>query len=476
MTPASASGDGPPAGEPVLLQISDLNIQGEGVGRLDGEVVFVPQALPGEQVLVRLGARRRGPRHGVLLERRTSSPARIRPPCILADHCGGCSTQHLCDPAERQWKRERVEQALRRIGGLETTVLPVMAAPDPLHYRNRATIPLSRDAAGRLRAGFYRRGSHRIVNMNHCPVLDPRLDALIGPLKQDLEQSGWPVDPDLEAGGGLRHLALRLGVHTDEVLITLISSHDQLDHLEDYANRWCQQWPQVVGVTLNLQPAPGNRLFGDHNRLLAGRDWVQESFAGVNLQIGADTFFQVHTLQAERVVPLMLQALRRAEAQRLVDAYCGIGTFSLPLAATGIDVLGIEQHPGSIQRAVANAHRNRLANRCRFAVGDVAQVLPEALHGRDALLLDPPRKGINPALLEVLRKQGPALILYLSCDPATLARDLAGLVAIGPPDGARSDASGALHPPGPYAIESVQPIDFFPQTSHVETLVVLKRH
>lgn len=457
------------------MEISDLNVHGEGVGRLDGEVVFVPQALPGEQVLVRLGARRRGPRHGVLLERLTSSPERVRPPCILADHCGGCSTQHLSDTAEGTWKRERVAQALRRIGGLEPTVLPVMAPPESLHYRNRAVIPLSRNGGGRLRAGFYRRGSHRIVNMNHCPVLDPRLDALIGPLKQDLEQSGWPVDTDLEAGGGLRHLALRLGVHTDEVLITLISSHDQLEHLEDFADRWSRQWPQVVGVTLNLQPEPSNRLFGERNRLLAGRDWVQECFAGVNLQIGADTFFQIHTQQAERVVPLMLEALRRAAVQRLVDAYCGIGTFSLPLAASGIDVLGIEQHPGSVQRAVANAQRNHLEDQCSFVVGDVAPLLPEALEGREALLLDPPRKGVAPSVIEILRNQGPALILYLSCDPATLARDLGGLAAMEPPPEDRCNPNRSLKPAGPYTIESVQPIDFFPQTSHVETLVALRR-
>lgn len=425
-------------------------------------MVFVADSLPGETVLVRAGQGRRGARYAQLLERRSSSEQRVKPACILADHCGGCATQHLSDPAEQIWKQERLQQAVQRIGGLEHLVLPLIAAADSLGYRNRATIPLGRDADGRLRAGFYRHGSHRIVNMNHCLVLDPRIDILIAPIKEDLEAGGWPLDADLQAGGGLRHLGLRLGVHTGEVLITLVSSTDQLDGLTDLARRWRSRWPQLVGVMLNLQPEPSNRLFGAVSRSLDGQAWLLERFAGVELRIGPDTFFQVHTQQAEKVVPLLLAALERAGARCLVDAYCGIGTFSLPLAAAGLSVLGLEQHEGSVQQAIANAERNQLADLCRFQAGDVAALLGAALPGRDALLLDPPRRGLGPEVVAIIREQAPALLLYLSCDPATLARDLAQLCDPGESPGGNA-----------YQLLSLQPIDFFPQTSHVETLAVL---
>jgi 23S rRNA (uracil1939-C5)-methyltransferase len=454
----------------VTLEITGLSHDGLGVGRLDDEVIFVPDALPGESVRVRLGPQAGRSRQARVLERTRSSPERIRPVCILADHCGGCSTQHLDDGAEARWKGERVEQVLRRIGGIEHPVEPLIAADATLGYRNRATIPLGRDSRGRLRAGFYRRGSHRIVNMNHCPVLDPRLDALIAPIKADLDHGGWPLDADLQIGGGLRHLGLRLGAHTGEILITLISSDPGLEGLQELAADWRQRWPPVAGVVLNLQPEPTNRLFGTDNTILAGRDWLLERFGGIELRIAADTFFQVHTQQAERVLPLLQAALARAGVRSLVDAYCGIGTFSLPLAAAGFEVLGLEQHRGALQQAIANADRNGLARLCRFRGGDVAALLQEALPGRQALLLDPPRRGLDAAVVACIRATPPPLLLYLSCDPATLARDLARLLADGRNEGANTDGQG-----GSYALVSVQPIDFFPQTSHVETLVVLER-
>jgi 23S rRNA (uracil1939-C5)-methyltransferase len=445
-------------GESLELAINDLTLDGQGVARHDGQVVFVPGALPGDRVRLRIVGRRRRHLLGRVEAITAASPQRRKPPCILADHCGGCSLQAYGDAAQQAWKQAHVSQCLQRLGGLVPDLRPLLAAPDPLGYRNRAVIPLERLEDGRLRAGYYRRGSHQIVNMNRCPVLDPRLDALIAPLKADLEASGWPVD---RHGQGLRHLALRIGQRRGELLITLIASSADLPGLEPLAQAWMDRWPSLVGVCLNRQPQPGNVLFGSDTRVIVGRGWVLERFADLELRIAADTFFQVNTAQAERLVPLLSEALGPASGV-LLEAYCGIGTFSLPLAARGWTVLGLELHPGAIALAQDNARHNGLDHQASFRVGAVSDLLGEFL-GADspvgALLVDPPRKGLEPAVVEAVRRDPPMRMAYLSCDPATLARDLGQL-------------SG---PEGPYRIDWIQPIDFFPNTSHVECLAALTR-
>jgi 23S rRNA (uracil1939-C5)-methyltransferase len=444
-------------GAQLELAIDDLDQEGRGLGRHDGAVVFVEGGLPGEWLRVRLVHRARRHWLAELVAVLTPSPERRRPPCILADRCGGCTLQALAPSAQQQWKQQRVATALQRIGGLDAPVRPLLAAPDDLGYRNRAVIPLEL-REGRLRAGYYQRGSHRIVNLNHCPVLDPRLDGLIAPLKADLEASDWPVDRHAGApDGGLRHLALRVGSHSGEVLITLISAHGDLPGLEDLARFWLERWPALVGVCLNLQPDPGNRLMGAHTRVLAGRGELREAFAGLELMVAADSFFQVHTRQAERVVPLLFEALEDVQGY-LVDAYCGIGTFSLPLAAAGWRVLGLEQQGAAVALARRNAAANDLSDTTCFEEAVVGEVLAERLPGSDALFVDPPRKGLEGPALAAIVAGGPPRLLYLSCDPATQARDLALLVR-----------------EGGYQLRWLQPIDFFPNTSHVETLAVLHR-
>jgi 23S rRNA (uracil1939-C5)-methyltransferase len=449
-------------GQQLEVPVSGLSHDGQAVVRRHGQVVFVPGGLPGEILRVRLRHRGRNRWNADLLAVLEASPERRRPPCILAERCGGCSLQHLEDAAQQRWKRQKLIDALQRIGRLEagcaSLVAPTLAAGDGFAYRNRAVLPLERSPDGVLKAGYYRPGSHRIVNLNHCPVLDSRIDALIAPLKADLEASGWPVDRHLQAGGGLRHLALRVGVHSGEALVTLVSSHRQLPGLESLAGRWMQRWPQVVGVCLNLQDQPTNTLLGPRTEVVAGRGWLRERFAGLDLQVGADTFFQVNTLQAETVLPLLLAALGEQAPATLVDAYCGIGTYGLPLAAAGWEVLGIERGAAAVALARRNASLNGLAQRCRFLEGPVATLLAEAAPRCQVLFLDPPRKGLDAAVLATILAAPPPTLLYLSCDPATLARDLGRLVA----------------PQGPYRLESAQPIDFFPQTSHVECLAVLR--
>lgn len=450
----------PEPGLTITLKGEDLTLQGEGIARWQGWVIVVPDLLPGEVSRVQLQQRRRSQWRGRRIETLLPAEGARQAPCIHADRCGGCTLQHLDDENQAHWKRERLIQTLQRIGGINSPVEELLALEaQPLGYRNRALIPLQRDAEGTLRMGYYRRGSHRLVNLNRCPVLDPGLDCLLDPIKKDLDQTGWVADADLHQGDGLRHLGMRIGTQSREVLLTLISSTWELPGVERLAAQWMERWPEIKGVTLNRQPLRSNRVLGDETRTLAGQPTIRERFCDLNLTLATTTFFQVNTIQAERIVMVLRQWLQQvAPSTRVIDAYCGIGTISLPLAAAGMDVLGLELHKASIEQAIHNANANGLVS-ARFKAGDVKELLADALPSHEVLVVDPPRKGLDPAVVETIVADPPAWMAYLSCDPATLARDLALLAG----------------PEGPYKMERLQPVDFFPQTTHLECLALLKR-
>ena len=250
-----------------------------------------------------------------------------------------------------------------------------------------------------------------------------------------------------------------MGVGTGELLITLVSATTELNGAKDLALEWMSRWPAVAGVTLNLQPRRSNTVLGAITHTLAGRDCIRERFCDLQLQLGTTTFFQINTERAEQIVIVLRDwLLQRGDCQRLIDAYCGIGTISLPIAAAGIGVIGLEINAASVQQAQQNAALNGMTN-ASFEAGDVAMLLADYLPDHDALVVDPPRKGLAPEVLDAILKCPPKSLAYLSCDSATLARDLKQLVA----------------EDGPYAIDRIQPVDFFPQTTHLECLVLMKR-
>ena len=450
----------PVPGLVITVTGEDLDLRGNGIARWQNWVIVVPFLLPGEVARVQLQQRKRSQWFARRRESLLPATDSRRPPCILANDCGGCTLQHLEDASQEAWKHRQLQKSLLKIGGLDRPIDPLITSQGtPLGYRNRALIPLHRDTEGKLRMGYYRRGSHRIVNLNQCPVLDPRLDALLEPIKRDLQDSGWPADADLNSGDGLRHLGLRLGVRTGDILLTLISSTDRLEGLRTLAQQWCERWPQVKGVTLNFQPQRNNRVLGDSTQVLCGDGQIEERFAGVSLSLGTTTFFQVNTLQAEAAVQRLCSWLtERAGPTSVIDAYCGIGTIALPLAKQGHSVLGLELHQASVDQARLNAARNHLGT-ATFQAGDVKAHLADALPQHQALVVDPPRKGLDPDVIAQILACPPQWMAYLSCDPATLSRDLKQLT----------------QPEGPYDVEALHPVDFFPQTTHLECLTLLRR-
>ncbi|MBW4523192.1 MAG: 23S rRNA (uracil(1939)-C(5))-methyltransferase RlmD [Scytolyngbya sp. HA4215-MV1] len=452
-------------GELVEVTITDLSDSGDGVGRFGQRVVFVPDTVTGDRALIRLIRVKPQYAHGKLHQLLEASPHRIRPNCIVADKCGGCQWQHVDYAYQREAKRNQVIQALERIGsfhrGDEVFPLPVvdpmLTGTESLGYRNKVTYPLARSSVGQVQAGYYQKGSHQLINLNQCPIQDQRLNPLLAEVKQDLHKRGWSIYNEKLHRGKLRHLSLRIGRRTGEMLLTLVATDDHLEGIETQAQAWLERYPTLVGVSLNLNPDRTNAIFGKQTHRLAGQAFLYEEFAGLQFQIHPTTFFQIYTEQAEAILQIILAELNLQGNEVVVDAYSGIGTLTLPIAQHVQQAIGLEIQPEAVEQARDNAQLNRLEN-VTFLAGAVEAVLPTLEAKPHIVLLDPPRKGCEASVIATLQHMQPAQIVYVSCNPATLARDLKLLC---------TDQQ--------YQLTRVQPADFFPQTAHVECVAFLKK-
>ena len=443
-------------GNLIEIEISDLSNRGDGVGKYRGKAVFVPDTVTGDRIVARLLQVKPQYAYGKLHQILQPSVYRIRPQCIVADKCGGCQWQHIDYSYQLTAKRESVIQTLRRIGGFsDLNIAEIVPSSHSLGYRNKATYPLGISQTGTLQAGYYRKGSHQIVNLNQCPVQDSRLNPILSEIKQDIQQQSWSVYNEKKHQGQLRHLSLRIGRYTGEILLTLVTADKKLTGISDLAEVWLQRYPNLVGVNLNYNNNPTNVIFGEKTDCVAGRSYLKEIFADLQLQLSADTFFQINTETAEKLLKIVIDRLNLQGNEILIDAYCGIGTFTLPLAKKVERVIGIEVQRQAIEQAKLNAKVNNI-NNVSFKVGKVENILPNLEVKPDLIILDPPRKGCDRTLIETLLQILPSRLVYISCQPATLARDLKLLTS--------NDR---------YRLTSVQAIDFFPQTAHVECIAFL---
>ncbi|GCL43643.1 23S rRNA (uracil(1939)-C(5))-methyltransferase RlmD [Anabaena sp. FACHB-1250] len=443
-------------GEIIELEITDLNDTGDGVGRFEQRVVFVPDTVPGDRLLVKLLNVKPKYAYGQVQELLQASPQRVRPSCIVADKCGGCQWQHIKYDYQLIAKQNQVIQALERIGGfVNIPVNPVLVAATSLGYRNKVTYPLGIAATGHVQAGYYHKGTHKLINLNQCPVQDPRLNPLLAEVKLDIEKQGWSIYDETRHKGLIRHLGLRIGRRTGEMLLTLVVKDRNLPGIENQAQQWLQRYPQLVGVSLNRNSDRTNAIFGLETRCLAGVPYLREKFAGLDFQIRPDTFFQVYTETAEALLEVIQSELNLQGHEVLVDAYCGIGTLTLPLAKQAKHIIGLELQSTAVKQAIVNAQENRI-NNVTFQVGAVEKILQNLEIIPDVVLLDPPRKGCEDNVIKTLRNLKPSRIVYVSCKVSTLARDLK-----------------LLCENGLYRLTRVQPADFFPQTAHVEAAAFL---
>ncbi|MEN9216294.1 MAG: 23S rRNA (uracil(1939)-C(5))-methyltransferase RlmD [Gloeomargarita sp. HHBFW_bins_162] len=442
-------------GQEISLEITDLNDQGEGVGRYKQRVVFVPDTVPGDRIQVRLIRVKPSYAYGKLLTIITPSPHRIKPSCIVAQDCGGCQWQHINYDYQLIAKQNQIYEALVRLGGFaHPPIHPTQSLHQPLAYRNKVTYPLGINSSGEIKAGFYEKNSHKIVNLNQCPVQDQQFNSLLQQIKQDIKKQGWSIYNEHTRKGHLRYLSLRIGRRTGEVLITLVSTTLKLTNLQKQAHQWHVQFPYIVGVCVHENSQAGNAIFTGKTHCIWGRDYLWEEFCGLRWQIRPDTFFQVNTEQAEQLVCYLKKNLNLQGNECILDAYCGIGTMSLPLAQHVQTIIGLEIHPQAVQQAQFNAEFNQIKN-AQFHCGTVEALLPKLNLKPDMILLDPPRKGCDPHVIEFLIQHPVKHLVYVSCNPATLARDLRHLCT------------------STYDLERLVPFDFFPQTHHVESVSFL---
>ena len=445
-------------GQGYEIRIERLGTSGEGVGRYENFTVFIPQALPNERVLTVIEEVKKTYARGRIQKILQESPARVTPLCEIYDECGGCQLQHLSYEEQLHAKRAQVVDALTHIGKLpQILVNETLRADAPWNYRNKMQFPIGLHKE-RLVVGCFAQGSHRIINTENCHIQRSANNELANTVREVAEKLHIPVYNEDTHKGILRHIVGRVG-RGNELMAVIVTATKQLPRAKDFVRLLRERLPHLVSVHQNIQTYRNNVIMGRDTELLWGRPTILDTLGRLNFHISPRSFFQVNTRQAER---LYEQALTYADlhgTETVIDAYCGTGTITLFLAQKARKVYGIEIVQPAILDARKNARDNHVKN-AEFIVGDATAVMP-ALYKQgispDVVVVDPPRAGCTETVLRTFANMKPQRIVYVSCNPATLARDLAILKELG------------------YLAQEVQPVDLFPQTSHVENVALLMR-
>lgn len=484
-TPAPIAGLPVEKNDEVVIDIVGMNHDGEGVGRAEGYTLFVAGALPGEKVRVKVLKTKKQYGYGKLLELVEASPDRIAAPCPIFDKCGGCQLQHMDYAAQLAWKRQLVVDNLTRIGKLQVLGEPklrhgdsqesVEAAPseagssqgiqvhatlgmnEPWRYRNKAQVPIGVTEGG-LVGGFYARGSHRIIDMEACLIQHESNDEVVARVKAIGRKLGISAYDEETGKGLLRHVVVKVAFRTGEMMIVLVTNGDKIPHADEWIGAIREQLPSVVSICQNVNTKQTNVIFGDVTRVLWGREVIYDYIGDVKFAISARSFYQVNPAQTEVLYGKTVEYARLTGKETVIDAYCGIGTISLFLAQHAGKVYGVEIVPEAIEDARRNAELNGMSN-VTFEVGATEDVIPawkEQGIEADVIVVDPPRKGCDPKLLETILEMKPERVVYVSCNPSTLARDLRVLED------------------GGYRTVEVTPVDMFPHTVHVESVAWLE--
>lgn len=447
----------------LTLRIERLSSDGSGVAHsADGETVFVPGTAPGDEARVRIVKDCGRYAFGILDELLTPSPDRIPVDCPVAGPCGGCSLRHLDYAAELRAKQESVLDAFRRIGGLEVPVLDILPSPEVDRYRNKVQFPVGVDKNGAPCIGFYAGRTHRIVPCPDCKLQPGVLNEIGNALCAFFAQQG--IRPyDEQSGKGLvRHIFLRRGAHSGQIMVCLVCTRAKLPHAEQLCTALREQFPAISTILLNVNAKNTNVILGSENHILYGPGYIEDTLCGVPVRLGPLSFYQVNTLAAERLYGVAAQYAQLTPDDALLDLYCGMGTIGLSMADQCRELIGVEIVPEAIESAKANAARmgEAVAAKSRFFCADAGQaatqLAAEGLHP-DIVMLDPPRKGCDEATLSAVVLMAPRRVVYVSCNPATAARDAAWLEKNG------------------YHAEKVQPVDLFPRTKHIECVIALSK-
>lgn len=460
-------------GRTLDLDIESAAFEGVGVARVDGFVVFVRNAVPGDLARVLIHRKKRKHAEGAVEEILRPSPDRVEPRCPHFGVCGGCNWQNLDYGRQLEIKRQHVVDMLRRIGHLqEFQVRPTISSPEQYHYRNKmefsfgASRWLSREeiAGGEALQKDFALGLHvprrfdKILDLQTCHLPHPDCADILRWTREHAVQRNWSAHDWRTHKGYLRNLVIRTGQATGQILVNLVTARRAARRTESFARDLTAAFPQVTTVLNSVNstrsPVAAGEVFVE-----SGRGVIEELLAGFRFQIGPDTFFQPNTLQAERLFEVVRDFAALTGEETVVDLYCGVGAISLYLASGARRVVGVEIQEQAVADAQASAQRNQVTN-CSFRAGDAGLVLSSEFEGEfgtpDIIVLDPPRVGLHPDVCRGLAENGPKRIVYVSCNPATQARDLEILTR-------------------QYHVQAIQPVDMFPQTYHIENVVSLQR-
>lgn len=440
----------------IELNIHDLGTDGQGIGRHEGLAVFVNGALPGETVRAKVIALKKNYAVGKLEEVLLPSPMRIKPPCPVFSKCGGCTLQHLSYAGQLQYKHNHVKSCMERIGKLDVTVNFPLPPRHEYRYRNKASFPVQQNGEN-VDMGFFALHSHRIVDIDDCKIEPSDLKLITSQLRVWIVKNNISIYDEKTHTGLLRHIVLRENRAGDVMLVLCINAETipkpkQLIMLLEFV------LPQVKSIMLNINTKRTNAILGDRSVCIYGKDHIFETLCGLEFKIGPQSFLQVNSAQTEVLYNTLFKMLRLTSKDCVLDLYCGSGTITLAAAQRAAKVIGVEIAIEAVENAKFNARLNEIEN-AEFYAGDTAKLLPDLLKREQvsAVIVDPPRKGLDEDVVRTLAASGVEKIGYVSCNPSTLARDLALLHELN------------------YRAEIIQPVDMFPQTTHVECVTVLKR-
>lgn len=440
------------------LTIKRLGINGEGVGYFKKQVVFVPGALPGEEVVVEATKVHPKFAEAKIKKIRIKSPYRVKPLCPVYDICGGCQLQHLRYDQQLKEKRDIVIQSLERHTKLKIDELDIretIGMENPWGYRNKSSFQVA-EKNGKVLAGLYGLNSHQLINIDQCNVQHSMTNEATAAVRNILEDLHIPIYNERTRKGIVRTIVIRVGVQTGELQVVLITSQQNLPKKDLIIEEIQKRLPQVKSIVQNINGQKTSLIFGNETKALAGREFIQETLGELQFELSARTFFQLNPIQTVKLYDEVKKAAELTGREKVVDAYCGVGTIGLWLAGQAREIRGMDVIPESIEDAKKNAARHGIKH-AHYVTGKAEEWLPKWVKEGwtpDVVVVDPPRTGCDQQLLETILKVKPKKVVYVSCNPSTLAKDIQTLS-------------------GKYEVRYIQPVDMFPQTAHVEVTVQL---
>lgn len=442
------------------MTIDALGSNGEGIGRIDGFAVFVEGALPGEVIRALIVNVKKSYGYGKLVEIVSKSPYRVEPCCPVAKTCGGCQLQHFSYEGQLAYKAKKVKDDLERIGGLKNIEdLPIFGMENPWRYRNKAQFPVGSGREGSTEIGFYAKRSHRIVDTQVCFLQNPVNDEIIAIVREFMEEYKISSYDEGKHKGLVRHILTRVGRNSGQIMVCVVINGKKLPYGEVLVER-LRKINGVVSVVLNINKDQTNVILGKKVITLWGKSTIEDALGGIIFEISPLSFYQVNPVQTEVLYNKAVEMAGLKGDETVLDLYCGIGTISLFFAKKVKKVFGVEIVPEAIIDARKNAERNGIEN-ASFEVGAAEEVIPRVFDEQgitaNVIVVDPPRKGCEQVLLDTIATIAPEKLVYVSCNSATLARDVAILIERG------------------FQVKDVQVVDQFPMTGHVETVVLMSR-